>query len=54
MPLHREKIRSWKIRSEKVSSYIDWRRAQRKLCLHFRVWLRQSNEMVDDRKMPPP
>ena len=43
----RTKIRSWETRATKLSSYIGWRGAWRKPCLHFRVWLRRSNKMAD-------
>ena len=49
----RKKIRSWETRSTKMSSFIGWRGAWRKPCLHFRVWLRRSKEMVDLRKNNP-
>ena len=38
---------------EKNSSYIGWRGAWRKPCLHFRLWLRRSNKMVEIRKNDP-
>ena len=37
----------------KMSSSIGWRGAWRNPCLNLRVWLRQSNKMVDLRKTTP-
>ena len=43
----RTTVRSWEKIATKLSSYIVWRGSRKKKCLQFRVWLRQSNKMVD-------
>ena len=43
----RTTTRSWKTRAMKLSSSIRCRGVWRKLCLHFRVWKSQNNEMAD-------
>ena len=49
----RTKISSWETRATKLTISIGWGRAWRKPCLHFRVWLRRSNEMEDLIKNDP-
>ena len=46
-------IRFWERRAIKMSSYIGWRGAWRKPCIHNKMWLRFSNEMMDLRKNDP-
>ena len=49
----RTTIRSWERRSTKLSSFTGWKGAWGNPCLHFRLWLRLSNKMIDPRKKYP-
>ena len=49
----RTTIRSWETGATKLSSFIGWRGSWRNPFLHFRVWLRQRNKIVDFRKNYP-
>ena len=46
-------IRFWERRAIKMSSYIGWRGAWRNPCIHNKMWLRFSNEMMDHRENDP-